>query len=153
MKKETKVLIENYQGFEISVDTNTSRFRAENKKLDLIFESTDIWSLKNRIHELKWIEPKNKKAIIIWPTYDNNRLAKITIIKENTATKEVEFLIEDVTDVNPHDVGKKKTEIHLKLYQMNENNLKIWDELENLEREIEILKSRQEPLVRKLTLK
>ena len=154
-KKKTneRPIIETYKGFEVSVDIDTSRFHAENKTLDVEYERSSVWELRHAIDESKWQAPKNKQAIIVWPRYDNDRLAKITVIRENLATKCIEFKIDAVTCHLGFDVGKTESDDHIKLYPLSENNLKIWDELWKIEQQIGELEARQEPLARKLSLK
>ena len=150
MKKEAKVLMEKFRGFEIYYDKNDERFVADKKALDIHFEARTLWEMKGLIKSTRTKEIG--QDAIIKSGYFDKSLSKIHVLTFNPEYNEVKYKVLDDTG-NGYDVGRilKETDMP-KRYPMSEHNLKIYDQVKKLEGEIKKIEKRQKALVSKLEL-
>ncbi len=107
-----------------------------------------MWGIKQEIAESK-TEEVNKEAIIKSGYFDKS-LAKIQVLTLNKATKSVKYKVLTDTEES-YDVGKIEIDrFNPKLYELSENNLKIYSQVEKLESEIKKIEAQQVELVRQL---
>lgn len=141
--------MEKFKGYEIYYDKELERFTADKKDLDIHFEARTLWEIKGYIKETRTEEVN--KEYIIKSGYFGNALSKIKILTMNKATKNIKYKILDTTDIE-YDIGKIKEDNDLgKLYEMSEHNLKVYDEIVMLQKNINGIENEQKRKV--LTLK
>lgn len=146
--KSNKVLIEKCKGFEIYYDKNEDKFISDKEKLDIHFEARSLWEIKGRIKETR-TEEVNKDYLII-SGYFNKELALIKLLTINKSTKRCKYKIIESTR-SKYDDGQIKEEFDVpKLYPYSKENIEIFNQVKELEKEIKKIEGKQNKLVSQL---
>ena len=147
--KKNKVLIEKYKGFEIYYDKDKERFVANKPKFDINFEARTLWEIKGYIKESR-IKKVNKFGYIK-SGYLGKAIARIHILSINKDTETIRYEILDDTEKNFSIHLITEDNINLcKIYKLNQYNTKIFNEVRELQKEIEKLENKQKALVKRL---
>ena len=144
MKLE-KVLMEKFKGFDIYYDKEEEMFVADKKKLNIHFDGRSLWDIKGQIKRSKTEEVD--KEFIIKSGYFDKEISKIRLLTINKEIKNCEFEILDNTEKD-YEIGKIQQDYETpKLYELSEDNLKIFDEVKRLKKEIDKIEEKQKEWV------
>lgn len=149
-KNIKKVLMETFKGFDIFYDKEKERLVADKPKLNIHFEARSIWEIKGYIRDSK-TEEVNKEGLVKHG-YFGREIAKIRIMTVNKETKRYEYEVLAITD-NGYDVGKIMNDGGIpQIYELTEHNMKIYDEVRKLEKDIKGIENEQVNKVKQLKL-
>jgi hypothetical protein len=146
MEKEL-VLIEKYKKYEIFLNKYTERYVAEINGETI--ENRSLFSIKT------FIDEKQKKIVnkeyFIKGGYFGQEIQKILMLEENKTLNWQKYKVLKSTEGNNYDSGRTiDVQFPKKLYPVNEENQKIFDEVSKLYREILKLEAKEQQLVEKL---
>ena len=146
-KRNKRVLLERYKGFDIYYDKEKERIFAENPKVKLSFEARTLWEVKGHIKETQ-VKEVDKMAYL--PTsFFGERIAKVHLLTMNDATRKYRYEILEDTD-DSSDVGRTENEEITKIYEVNSYNTQIYNKVRSLAKEIKRIERQQEKLVKEL---
>ena len=148
MTKKEKVLIEKFKEFDIYYDKEDERFIADKPKLDIHFESRTLWEIKGNIRQTQTKEIN--KEFFIKSGYHDVQIAKIHLLTENKSTGRSKYkILEDTKD--GYDIGNVKDERDTpKLFPISKENINLYNQVKDLEKEIDKLENKQNKLVSQL---
>ena len=144
MKKDDRVLMETFKGFEIYYSKNGERFVADKEEMDRHFEARTLWEIRGAIAATQTKEV-NKEAIIV-DSYFHRSLAKVMVLttNPNSGTK---YKVLDTTEKG-YDVGKiQEKRDRFECYPLSPHNLEIYDQIKALGKDINKIEGEQESLV------
>lgn len=148
MTKNNKVLIEEFNGFKIYYNKENDRFVADKPDVDIHFEQRTLWDIKGLIKNSN-TEEVNKEYLII-SGYFGKQIAKIILMTKNKLTQRCKYKIIEDTN-NGYDTGRIFDNQDIpKLYNLTEHNLKLFEEVKKLEKNIKDIESEQKKLVKRL---
>ena len=145
---ENNVLIEKFQGYDIYYVKTENAFIADDDEHNLHFRAMSLFQLQCDIKSSKKT-PMDKEAFLK-TGYFGLEISRVKILSINKATKRFSYKILACTD-SQYDVGKVKEDEDLdKFYDSNIANQALFNQVRELQVEIEKVEAKQQGLVRRL---